>query len=409
MTSLKFTWCSGLLSLALGAGAVLPAEAATLSTQAYFDGTDGAVPNNGNLLYVNHFLYGATYAGSAPSNLTSNPADLGVIFQQADTILEVPDTPPTVIYAFNGPDGAHPNGSLVADASGNLYGTTRAGGSGGLGTVFKLANPHATGTLWQLTVLHSFSGPDGSTPAAGVTLGPDGSIYGTTLQGGTAPAAAGTVFKIAPDGAYRVLHSFTGDFATGDGSGPASNIVLDPQGVVIGTTSGQVAVNQKGTLYAIRTDGSFAIVTQFTLIPAGGPAGNIVRDLAGNVFVAISAAEAGGPVVIEVTALTHKQVVIGQLPGDAGYGGVVRDNAGNFYLTTSGEGRQNGGAVYMMTPHGVVTPLAVLGFENQGPLGGVILDPAGNVWGASSAGGETCMTAANATASGCGTLFAITP
>ncbi|HEV2677900.1 MAG TPA: choice-of-anchor tandem repeat GloVer-containing protein [Aliidongia sp.] len=405
MTRSKFRFGSMLLSLAVLAS---PASAGTLSTQAYFDGTDGAVPNNGGLLYSDHFFYGATYAGSAPPNLVAGPADLGVIFQQADTILEVPDTPPSVVYAFSGPDGAHPNGSLVADAQGNLYGTTRAGGSAGLGTVFKLTNPRRGSGLWPLTTLHAFAGPDGSAPVAGVTLGPDGSIYGTTLQGGTAPLQAGTVFKIAPDGSYRVLHSFTGVFETGDGSGPASNIVLDPQGTVIGTTSVPVAVNQKGTLYAILPNGNFVVVTQFTEIPSGGPAGAIVRDLSGNVFGALTSAEAG-PRVFEVTAITHKQVVIGELPGDVGYGGVMRDNAGNFYLTTSGEDRRSGGGVYQMTPHGVVTQLATLGYMNQGPLGGVTLDPAGNLWGTSSAGGETCTTSANVTVTGCGTVFVVTP
>jgi uncharacterized repeat protein (TIGR03803 family) len=96
----------------------------------------------------------------------------------------------TVLYNFQGqPDGADPAANLVRDASGNLYGTTQAGG-----TVFKL---NKTGNL---TLLHNFSGQDGSFPRAGLLLDASGNLYGTAAAGGHSDCAAGcgVVFKLTP-------------------------------------------------------------------------------------------------------------------------------------------------------------------------------------------------------------------
>ncbi len=107
----------------------------------------------------------------------------------------------TVLHNFTGgADGAYPYAGLTMDQAGNFYGTTANGGNtagdcvfNGCGTVFKLKR---AGSGWILSPLYSFSGPDGNSPQAGVIIGPDGSLYGTTIYGGT--ANAGTVFKLSP-------------------------------------------------------------------------------------------------------------------------------------------------------------------------------------------------------------------
>jgi uncharacterized protein (TIGR03437 family) len=122
----------------------------------------------------------------------------------------------TTLHAFGGPDGDNPNG-LIQDADGNFYGTTNEGGasltptSQGLGTVFKMT-PDGT-----LTTLHSFSGPDGSFPS-GVIQATDGNLYGTTKNGGTGCPdteypiynGCGTVFKITPSGSFTLLYTLNG-------------------------------------------------------------------------------------------------------------------------------------------------------------------------------------------------------
>ena len=95
----------------------------------------------------------------------------------------------TTLYSFTGSDGAHPYAGLIADASGNLYGTTNSGGANGYGTVFKVT---PTGTE---TVLYSFTGSDGAYPVAGLIADASGNLYGTTYYGGA--NGYGTVFKLA--------------------------------------------------------------------------------------------------------------------------------------------------------------------------------------------------------------------
>src|SRR2546421_545381 len=121
----------------------------------------------------------------------------------------------TVLYSFTGStDGALPIAGLVRDKAGNLYGTTNGGGTSGAGTVFKL---DTTGTE---TVLHSFTGStDGSFPVAGLVRDKAGNLYGTTELGGT--SGAGTVFKLDTTGTETVLHSFTGP----DGAVPFAGLV----------------------------------------------------------------------------------------------------------------------------------------------------------------------------------------
>jgi uncharacterized repeat protein (TIGR03803 family) len=105
----------------------------------------------------------------------------------------------TVLHSFaGGSDGADPEAGLIADEHGALYGTTFAGGSSNNGTVFKLT-PHANGhTDWTKAVLYSFcsqpSCSDGAAPIAGLIADEQGTLYGTTLSGGS--SGAGTVFKL---------------------------------------------------------------------------------------------------------------------------------------------------------------------------------------------------------------------
>jgi uncharacterized repeat protein (TIGR03803 family) len=138
----------------------------------------------------------------------------------------------TVLHSFTGHDGAHPVAGLIADAAGNLYGTTLEGGASnacpsGCGTVFKLS---PTGSE---TILHSFTGEgDGAYPYAGLTRDAAGNFYGTANHGGT--HGNGVVFKLSPSGTETVLHSFTGG---ADGGPPSAGLVRDPAGNLYGTTA----------------------------------------------------------------------------------------------------------------------------------------------------------------------------
>ena len=141
------------------------------------------------------------------------------------------------LYAFTGGvdgDEPPPLGGVIFDDAGNLYGTTRLGGTYGAGTVFKLT-PNSDGR-WTESVLHNFTGgADGGQPIVGLVFDGAGSLYGTTY-GGSA-YGFGTVFKLTPnaDGSWKekVLHNFTGG---ADGGNPSTALVRDAAGKLYGAT-----------------------------------------------------------------------------------------------------------------------------------------------------------------------------
>jgi uncharacterized repeat protein (TIGR03803 family) len=142
-----------------------------------------------------------------------------------------------VLYSFKGgTDGKSPDG-VIFDATGNLYGTTREGGTSGYGTVFKLT-PNSDGS-WTESVLHNFADHPASRPTSRLLFDESGNLYGTTSDGGS--ANAGTVFKIAPnlDGiwAFKVLHVFAGKPAS------SPNSLIEKTGNFYGSTA--LCLNEK--------------------------------------------------------------------------------------------------------------------------------------------------------------------
>src|SRR5947209_9465123 len=159
----------------------------------------------------------------------------------------------TVLHSFaGGSDGLDPEGNLIADQSGNLYGTTVFGGgackkSRGCGTVFKLA-PDGTET-----VLYAFHRQaDGGWPYGGLVEDAQGNLFGTTSAGGkSGDGHWGTVFEVTQQGVEAVLHAFQ---SGSDGDTPFAGLVLDQAGNLYGTTS---------------SGGRFGFGTVFKVTPAG--------------------------------------------------------------------------------------------------------------------------------------------
>jgi uncharacterized repeat protein (TIGR03803 family) len=137
------------------------------------------------------------------------------------------------IYIFKGgKDGSLPQGNVILDASGNIYGTTGYGGTYNKGTVYKLTHRKSG---WIETRLHVFGNSKNSpaTPEGDLTFDSDGNIYGATTYGGA--ANAGAVFKLTPSNSSfkeSVLWGFSGS----NGANPASGVTLDEAGNVYGTT-----------------------------------------------------------------------------------------------------------------------------------------------------------------------------
>ena len=221
----------------------------------FTSGIDGANPYAGLVQGNDGNLYGTT-SGSG-----SGPSAYGTVFRIS------PGGSLSNLWSFTGgTDGASPYAGLVQGSDSNFYGTTYGSGSGPspYGTVFGISPSGSLSNLWSFT-----GGTDGANPYAGLVQGSDGNFYGTTYYGGA--NSNGTVFWISPSGSLSNLWSFTG---CGDAANPYAGLVLGNDGNLYGTTSGSGSgPSAYGTVFklSIVQVCSFSIgTTNATFGPTGG-------------------------------------------------------------------------------------------------------------------------------------------
>jgi len=239
-------------------------------------GTDGRYPYSGVVADSAGNLYGVTSEGGGTS--CNVGGGCGTVYKLAS------DGTETVLYAFQGqPDGDTPYGGLVRDSSGNLYGTTVFGGTDDRGAVFKVA-ANSTKTVLHTfqggseTLLYSFTGgSDGGFPWATVIADGSGDLYGTTVGGGR---GNGTVFKVASNGTESVLYAFGGT----DGSWPLGGVVADKSGNLFGTTEYGGAHDQ-GAVFKLAPDGTETVLDSFACKRDGcWPADTLTLGQTGNLY-----------------------------------------------------------------------------------------------------------------------------
>jgi uncharacterized repeat protein (TIGR03803 family) len=205
--------------------------------------SDGGTPN-GELIVDKGLLYGTASTGG---DAGCNHSGCGTVFS-----MPLAGGAPTLLHAFTGmPDGGNPEGPLVVDSSGALYGTTSSGGLHGFGMVFKLS-PAGYADIWD------FEGPplDGSSSWSGLTLGKKGVLYGSTFEGGNGlctdsfanrVVGCGTVFQLTPGGPQyteSVLYSFQGTATPPDGAVIYAGLLQGKDGVLYGATYSGGATDQ---------------------------------------------------------------------------------------------------------------------------------------------------------------------
>jgi uncharacterized repeat protein (TIGR03803 family) len=325
----------------------------------------------------------------------------------------------SVIHTFQTNLGAHPYAGVTVDQRGNLYGTTAWGGQFNLGTAYQLRRAQS-GFVYNL--LHSFfMATDGAYPWDAPTIGPDGTLYATTRLGGI--YNHGTIVNLQPPASvchaiscpWRVttIHSFRNEE---DGGEPVAAIIFDQAGNMYGTAlSG--GVPGPGVVYEMtRSNGNwvYQVLYSFTGGQDGGtPASPLMFDSAGNLYGTASAggnSGCGGAGCGTIFRLTNSgsgwtdQTLYTFQNGTDGAqptAGLVIDGAGNLYGATCC-GNANGGAVFLLSPSGgsFAFNLALdLSGSGPGPQNTLVRDRAGNLYGTTWGDGQF----------GLGTVFKLTP
>ena len=413
---------------------------------------NGSVPAGGVVFDKQGNLYGVS-------------SDGGGVYQLAPPVQKGGAWTETVLYVFQGitkGDGATPEGGLVIDSLGNLYGTTAYGGAGncmllgilvGCGTVYELSPPQK-GDTWTETVLYSFpTAKQGYFPSGNLVFDSAGDLYGATLFGGGYGTTCdgfyqycGAVFELSPPktkgGKWteRVLYGFKGvapGAQFGDGANPNGGLVLDSKGAIYGTTyfggnnvKGECQGGAGGTGCGIvfkltppnQKGGKWTekVLHQFDGQDGSNAAAGVVFDGNGNLYGTTS----GGPqngfgLVFELKRPSVKvrswtEVVLHAFSdGSDGANpmtGLIFDANGDLYGTALGGGIP-GGVVFRLKPpkRGNSWLLTVLynlmgSPDGDHPVAGLIFDGVGNLYSTTEWGGtgQSCQ-------GGCGTVFEVSP
>lgn len=377
-------------------------------------GADGANPSSTMVRDAQGNLYGSTHLGG---NLTCNVS----LHPGCGTVFRL-DTAGTLTALYTFPGGTRSGGGgLVLDGDGNLFGS--AGPGFGHGFVFRLDDNGV------FTELYNFAGGSDGDGPGDLFQDAAGNLFGTTLFGGGSNdplcpngQGCGTVFELGSTGQHTVLYSFLN---SSDGAEPMG-VILDGAGNLLGATSqggqGCVPIAGCGTVFKVDAAGQKTVLHSFTGGSDGStPSGRLVLDSAGNLYGVTSAGGdlacpynggAGCGVVFKLDTNGIETVLHAFHGGSDGNVpvSVIRDAAGNLYGTTqSGPGTTTCGTVFKLDAQGNLTNLHNIagGPEGCGPVGALLRDPSGNLYGATALGGflgnpDVCLN-------GCGTVFKIEP
>lgn len=327
-------------------------------------GSDGSEP------WSNYFitdgkgnLYGATDDGG-----TYNAGVVFMLSAQGETIL----------YEFKGQnsgDGASPHGRLAFDGNGNIFGTTQSGGTNGTGTVYELSPVRGGG--WTETVIYNFSATgvtDGADPSAGLTMGPGGTMFSTTPDGGK--YGAGVIFgmkQTANGWQYKVLHH--NNFPS-EGGFPYEGLVGDASGNLYGAAPSGGATGN-GVIYRLSyANGAWVYTVLYSFTGQNGDGSglywiDLIRDKSGNIYGATSFGGTYGmgtvwELVYSRSTKSYSEDVLyefgasGSTDGNNPYGGLAMDAKGNLYGTTLNGGSGNLGTVYALTKQGTTWKETIL-------------------------------------------------
>ncbi len=345
------------ICLFFAAGAI-NSPAQTLTNLISFNWNDGANPAYGSLMQASDGnIYGTTRAGGSLAGGDCGSGGCGTIFKIT------PDGTLTTFYIFcslaNCIDGAVPQAGLIQATDGSLYGTTYEGGADGYGTVFKITLAGTLTTLYNFSFCANECQDYPANPNSDLVQATNGNFYGTTVYGGG--SNAGTVYEITPAGVLTALYSFCSLANCIDGANPVAGLIQTASGSLYGTTqyggAGGSCVGSCGTVFEITPSGAFAVVHSFDSADGGNP-----------------------------------------------LDGLLQASNGDLYGTTFGGGANSSGTVFVINPEGVLS--TVYNFcaqtfctDGASPYGGLIQGTDGDFYGTTYYGGDY----------GQGSVFRLTP
>jgi uncharacterized repeat protein (TIGR03803 family) len=246
---------------------------------AFQGGSDGWQPQDSLVADASGDLYGATGNGGDYSGSNCDQIGCGTVYEIK------PDGTKLTLYEFpGGSNGGNPFGGVILDSDGNIYGTAGQGSSScGCGIVFEIAPGGAE------TVLYTFQGGDDGAGPVGVTMDGAGNLYGATVGGGNCTfqnGGCGTVYKLAPNGTKTTLYEFQGG---DDGLEPLNTLILDKKGNLYGTTFYSRRGCRKsgrgcGAVFEVSPAGKESTLHAFKDINGAHPLATLLLDAHGELY-----------------------------------------------------------------------------------------------------------------------------
>jgi uncharacterized repeat protein (TIGR03803 family) len=357
----------------LGAQTIRRVEVNEIQMVFHFNGLLGSHPRAGLIQASDRSFYGTTYDGGQYNK--------GTLFHLS------PEGQLSTPIHFSGPNGAHPLAELIQASDGNFYGTTTQGGQNDRGTLFRLT---PTG---ELTTLVQFGGRRGLYPSGALIEGANRTLYGSTQKGGNFSRCAGgcgTIFQVGLNGAFLTLLEFN----RLNGETPLAGLTVDPEGMLWGTTT-RGGESRVGVIFSLNPKGGFKKMADFEVSNGAYPVGSLVRlqDQNSDAFYGVT--QTGGengqgtlfklPPLGQLTSLVHFNGKNGANP-DAG---LMKGRDGLLYGTTINGASAQTGVVYQYSNQGQLKVLRWFQQKNGAMPRGVLAEGQdGWLYGTTAAGGQ---------------------
>ncbi|HXI71145.1 MAG TPA: choice-of-anchor tandem repeat GloVer-containing protein [Verrucomicrobiae bacterium] len=272
----------------------------------------------------------------------------------------------TNLFAFPSKTNAYPKAGLMQASNGIFYGTTFIGGTnGGNGTVFQITSNGAFRTIL------SFNNTNGAFPLCGLIQASDGNIYGTTSGGLTNVSFYGTVFKLTTNGILTTLVSFDGT----NGAYPYAGLIQAQDGTLYGTTRNGGTNGDYGTVFKLTTNGNFSTLISFGNTNGANPAAALVQGGDGDFYGTTEYGGTNGPGFGTIFKLSTNGVLttlfsFNNSNGAFPIAALVQGSDGDFYGTTSAGGTSgsNNGFIFRLAITAISPPVIQTVDENAGVL-----------------------------------------